>query len=44
MVAMLNITNCCCFGNILIGGWAVFTLLNPEVRLQFLKLRASGTA
>jgi hypothetical protein len=44
MVAMLNITNCCCFGNILIGGWAVFTLLNPEVRSQFVRRQASGAA
>lgn len=33
--AMFNVTNCCCFGNILIGGWALYTLLNPAVRAQF---------
>jgi hypothetical protein len=35
LAAMFNIANCCCFANILIGGWAIYTLLNPEVRAQF---------
>ncbi len=35
ILAMMNIANCCCFGNVLVGAWAIYTLLNPEVRAQF---------
>jgi len=38
IVAMLNIANvanCCCFGSILVGGWALMVLLDPAVRAEF---------
>ncbi len=34
-VGMFNIANCCCFANILIGGWALSTLMKPDVRAEF---------
>jgi hypothetical protein len=35
VVGMFNIANCCCFANILIGGWALSTLIKPDVRAEF---------
>ncbi|HKA08378.1 MAG TPA: hypothetical protein VKD71_14050 [Gemmataceae bacterium] len=38
IVAMLNIANvvnCCCFASVLVGGWSLMVLLDPNVRAEF---------
>ncbi|HEY8504933.1 MAG TPA: hypothetical protein VIL46_10150, partial [Gemmataceae bacterium] len=35
LLAMVNLTECCCLFGVPTGLWALITLLNPEVRAQF---------
>ena len=30
-----NVVNCCCFASILIGGWSLMVLIDPNVRTEF---------
>jgi hypothetical protein len=35
VAAMFNVANCCCIAGFPAGAWALFVLMNPEVRAQF---------
>jgi hypothetical protein len=35
VIAMFNVASCCCFVGIILGGWSLFVLMNPEVRARF---------
>lgn len=35
VIAMFNVASCCCFIGIVLGGWSLFVLKNPEVRARF---------
>jgi hypothetical protein len=35
VIAMFNVSNCCCFVGIVVGGWSLFVLMDPQVRAQF---------
>jgi len=43
VLSLFNVVNCCCVLGFPAGGWALFVLMNPEVRAQFFRPRASGT-
>jgi hypothetical protein len=35
VIAMFNVASCCCFVGIVLGGWSLFVLMNPDVRARF---------
>ena len=44
IVAMLNVANvvnCCCFASILVGGWSLMVLLEPNVRAEFHRVKTT---
>jgi hypothetical protein len=42
--ALFNVAGCCCVLSFPAGGWALYVLMNPEVRAQFHRPSASGAA
>jgi len=35
MLNVANVVNCCCFASILMGGWSLMVLIDPNVRAEF---------
>jgi hypothetical protein len=44
VAALFNVSNCCCVFGFPAGAWALFVLMNPEVRALFDKPKASPDA
>jgi hypothetical protein len=35
VIAMFNVASCCCFVGLVLGGWSLFVLMNPNIRARF---------
>lgn len=40
--SLFNVANCCCMLGFPAGGWALYVLMNPEVRAQFNRPKANA--
>jgi hypothetical protein len=42
IASLFNVAGCCCVVGLPAGGWALYVLMNPEVRAQFLRPLSGG--